>query len=120
MEHADVRLSVRRQSRLQRRPGTSVYILGTRTCRVLRTPKGPGTDSRSGIAKHAHGRFYEGLRMSAPWWWGGRHEGPAYANLQGRNPREMWRGCASVALGISALAVRCRGELGACATGERG
>ena len=32
----------------------------------------------------------------------------------------MWRGCASVAMGISALAVRCRGELGACATGERG
>src|SRR6202035_5214804 len=58
MEHADVRLSVRRQSRLQRRPGTSVDILGTRTCRVLRTPKGPGTDSRSGIAKHAHGRFW--------------------------------------------------------------
>ncbi len=34
-------------------------------------------------------RSCEGLRMSAPWWWGGRHEGPAYANLQRRKPREV-------------------------------
>src|ERR1700726_1532182 len=67
MEHADIRLSVRRQSRLQRRPGTSVDILGTRKCRVLRTPKSPGTDSRSGIAKHAHGRFWRILLKKSFW-----------------------------------------------------
>jgi hypothetical protein len=33
--------------------------------------------------------------------------GPAYANLRGRKPREMWRSFASDAMGISALAVCC-------------
>src|SRR5712691_794590 len=31
--------------------------------------------------------------------------GPAYANLRGRKPREMWRGRASDAMGIWSLAV---------------
>jgi hypothetical protein len=40
-----------------------------------------------------------------------RIRGPAYANLQWRKPREVWRGRASDAMGISALAVCCRGAL---------
>jgi hypothetical protein len=40
--------------------------------------------------------------------------GPAYANLQGREPREMWQGQASDAMGISARAVCCQGALNAC------
>src|SRR5258708_33209543 len=36
-----------------------------------------------------------------------RTPGPAYANLQWRKPREVWRSCASDAMGISALAVCC-------------
>ena len=40
--------------------------------------------------------------------------GPAYANLQGRDPREMWQGQASDAMGISARAVCCQGALNAC------
>src|ERR1035437_4286722 len=40
--------------------------------------------------------------------------GPAYANLQGRKPREVWQGRASDAMGISAQAVCCRGALNAC------
>ena len=37
--------------------------------------------------------------------------GPAYANLQGRKPREVWRGLASDAMGIWTLAACCRGAL---------
>src|ERR1017187_3324264 len=40
--------------------------------------------------------------------------GPAYANLQGRKPREAWRGRALVAMGISALALCWRRALSAC------
>ena len=50
-------------------------------------PLGVGQGAR--VALSVNGRFCEGLRMSAPWWWGGRHEGPAYANLQRRKPREV-------------------------------
>jgi hypothetical protein len=35
-----------------------------------------------------------------------RTPGPAYANLQGRKAREVWRGGASDAMGISSQAVR--------------
>ena len=50
-----------------------------------------------------------------------RTPGPAYANLQGRKPREVWRGGASDAMGISALAVYCRGALSTClGSGRRG
>ena len=37
--------------------------------------------------------------------------GPAYANLQGRKPRDVVRGRASDAMGISSLGVRCQGAL---------
>jgi hypothetical protein len=40
-----------------------------------------------------------------------RTAGPASANLQGRKPRVIWRGSASDAMGISLLAVYCRGAL---------
>jgi hypothetical protein len=40
-----------------------------------------------------------------------RTPGPAYANLQGRKPREVGRGSASDAMGISLLGVRCQGAL---------
>lgn len=40
-----------------------------------------------------------------------RTPGPAYANLQGRKPRDVGRGSASDAMGISMLAVCCRGAL---------
>jgi hypothetical protein len=40
-----------------------------------------------------------------------RTPGPAYANLRGRKPRDVGRGGASDAMGISALAVCCRGAL---------
>jgi hypothetical protein len=40
--------------------------------------------------------------------------GPAYANLQGRKPREVWGGFASDAMGISAQAVCFRGALTGC------
>ena len=43
-----------------------------------------------------------------------RTPGPASANLQGRKPREVWRGGASDAMGISILAVCCRGVLDVC------
>src|SRR6266478_6476615 len=50
-----------------------------------------------------------------------RARGPAYANLQGRKPREAWRGGASDAMGISALAVCGRGTLiGSLVSGRRG
>src|SRR5947209_20458069 len=39
---------------------------------------------------------------------GAAHTGPAYANLQGRKPREVWSGRASDAMGISVLAHRFR------------
>ena len=45
---------------------------------------------------------------------------PASANLQGRKPREVWRGCASEAMGISASAVCRRGLLNACAGSDQG
>jgi len=48
-----------------------------------------------------------------------RTRGPAYANLQGRKPREVWRGLASDAMGISTLAVCCRGALNACLERDR-
>src|SRR5664279_3862928 len=40
--------------------------------------------------------------------------GPAYANLQGRKPRDVGRGGASDAMGISAWVVCCRCALSAC------
>jgi len=46
--------------------------------------------------------------------------GPAYANLQGRKPREVWWGRASAAMGISALAVCCRLPLTTCLGSDRG
>ena len=49
-----------------------------------------------------------------------RIPGPAYANLQGRKPREVWRGCASDAMGISALAVCCGAALNARLGSDRG
>src|SRR5260370_35919265 len=50
-----------------------------------------------------------------------RTAGPAYANLQWRKPREVWRSCASDAMGISALAVCCRRALNASlGSGRRG
>src|SRR5437762_7524607 len=49
-----------------------------------------------------------------------RTRGPAYANLQGRKPRDVWRGCASDAMGISALAVCCGTALNACLGSDRG
>ena len=50
-----------------------------------------------------------------------RAAGPASANLQGRKPREVWRSCASEAMGISALAVCCRRALtAALGSGGRG
>ena len=42
---------------------------------------------------------------------GRRPLGPAYANLQGRKPREIEQGGASEAMGISAPAVCCRRAL---------
>ena len=41
-----------------------------------------------------------------------RTRGPAYANLQGRKPREVWRVRASDAMGIWAPAVCCDAYLG--------
>jgi hypothetical protein len=50
-----------------------------------------------------------------------RHtQGPAYANLQGRKPREVWRGRASDAMGLSASAVCRRGLLNACVGSDQG
>ena len=50
-----------------------------------------------------------------------RARGPAYANLQGRKPREVGRSGASDAMGISSLGVRCRGALTtAVGSGRRG
>jgi hypothetical protein len=49
-----------------------------------------------------------------------RAPGPAYANLQGRKPREVWRGRASDAMGISASAVCRRGLLNACVGSDQG
>ena len=49
-----------------------------------------------------------------------RTRGPAYANLQGRKPREVWRGGASDAMGISASAVCRRGALNACVGSDQG
>ena len=64
-------------------------------------------------------RCCEGLRMLAPMMVARRTPGPAYANLQGRKPREVWRGLASDAMGISTLAVCCRGALNACLERDR-
>src|SRR6266702_712787 len=49
-----------------------------------------------------------------------RTRGPAYANLQWRKPRDVWRGCASDAMGISALAVCCGTALNARLGSDRG
>jgi hypothetical protein len=46
--------------------------------------------------------------------------GPAYANLQGRKPREVWRGRASDAMGISASAICRWGLLKACVGSDQG
>jgi hypothetical protein len=48
-----------------------------------------------------------------------RAAGLAYANLQWRKPREVWRGRASDAMGISAWAVYYRCALSACLGGGR-
>jgi hypothetical protein len=50
-----------------------------------------------------------------------RTPGPASANLQWRKPREVRTGRASDAMGISSLAVRCRGALiASLGSGRRG
>ena len=49
-----------------------------------------------------------------------RAPGPAYANLQWRKPREVWRVGASDARGIPTLAACCRGRLNACLGIDRG
>jgi hypothetical protein len=49
-----------------------------------------------------------------------RARGLASANLQGRKPRDVWRGGASDAMGISTLAVCCRGTLSPCLASDRG
>src|SRR5271157_5294454 len=51
---------------------------------------------------------------------GRRAPGLASANLQGRKPRDVWRGGASDAMGISTLAVCCRGTLSPCLASDRG
>src|SRR5258708_36617014 len=48
-----------------------------------------------------------------------RTRGPASANLQGRKPRDVGRSGASDAMGISVLAVCCRGGLTACLANDR-
>src|SRR5258708_4078824 len=48
-----------------------------------------------------------------------RTRGPASANLQGRKPRDVGRSGASDAMGISVLAVCCRGGLTACLASGR-
>jgi hypothetical protein len=49
-----------------------------------------------------------------------RAPGPASENLQWRKPRDVWRGGASDAMGISTLAICCRGTLNACLGSDRG
>ena len=81
-----------------------------RTNRAGRLTSGDG--GRPEVAgRYPKRRECEGLRMAAPWWWRGARRGPAYANLQWRKPREVWRGGASVAMGIWTLAACCRGAL---------
>src|SRR4029450_8267252 len=58
--------------------------------------------------------------MPAPMMVARHTRGPAYANLQGRKPREVWRGRASDAMGISASAVCRRGPLNACVGSDQG
>jgi len=48
-----------------------------------------------------------------------RTRGPAYANLQGRKPREVWQGGALDAMGISVQTVCCRSPLNACLGSDR-
>jgi hypothetical protein len=48
-----------------------------------------------------------------------RTRGPAYANLKGRKPREVWRGGALDAMGISVQTVCCRSPLNACLGSDR-
>src|SRR4051794_29317670 len=48
-----------------------------------------------------------------------RTPGPASESLQGRKPREVWRGGASDAMGIWTLATCCRGALIACLGSSR-
>jgi hypothetical protein len=50
---------------------------------------------------------------------GAARTGPAYANLQGRKPREVGRAGASDAMGISSRAVCCRGGLIVCLASGR-
>ena len=49
-----------------------------------------------------------------------RTPGLAYANLQWRKPREVWRGRASDPMGISVSAVCRRGLLNACLGSDQG
>ena len=49
-----------------------------------------------------------------------RTPGPAYANLQGRKPRDVGRGGASDAMGILAQAACCRCALNACLGSDQG
>src|SRR5450759_5957660 len=51
---------------------------------------------------------------------GAAHTGPAYANLQWRKPREVWRGGASDSMGISSLGVRCQGALTTAVGSDQG
>src|ERR1700739_4393384 len=49
-----------------------------------------------------------------------RTRGPAYANLQGRKPREVGSGGALEAMGIWSLVLCCRSALSACLGSDRG
>ena len=51
---------------------------------------------------------------------GAADAGPAYANLQGRKPREFGGGGASEAMGISSPAVCCRSAVSGCLGRDRG
>jgi hypothetical protein len=61
----------------------------------------------------------EGFRMPAHDGGSRARRGPASANLQGRKPREVWRSCASDAMGILRAAVCWRGALTACLGSKR-
>src|ERR1700737_3178666 len=54
-------------------------------------------------------------------WGGGEDIASIVADVNRRKPREVWRSCASEAMGISALAVCCRRALtGSLGSGRRG
>src|ERR1700733_9983499 len=51
---------------------------------------------------------------------GAADAGPAYANLQGRKPREFGEGGASEAMGVWAPALCCRSSVSGCLGRDRG